>query len=341
MSVPTRLIVAAVLAIGVPLAAAQAPVRIGLATQAPTNSTWHKALQELGATWAKVTNGRVTLQVFPDGRLGDEQTIVRRLRGDIASNLQAALLTAGGLANIDDAFNVFGMPFFIESDAEQLAVQKKLEPRLQELLEAKGVHLVAWGTGGWVELFSKQPIRTLAELKAAKLYTGKGEDRLLQWYTRNGFNAIPLPLAEMTTQLKLPSGLINAAPNTPYLAMMTQIFTPAPYMLDLHIAPLVGALVISTKTWNNISPDDRAKMTEAARAMEAKIRAEIPALDASSLAEMTKKGLQVVKLDPKAAAEFRAAATDMVRTMRGGMVPADIFDMALAERDAFRKTKGK
>lgn len=336
MSVPTRLLVAAVLAIGVPLAASQT-VQIQLATQAPTNSTWHKALGELGATWAKVTNGRVALRSLPDGRLGDELSVVRRLRGDIASNLQAALLTAGGLANIDDAFNVFGMPFFVESDAEQLAVQKKLEPRLQEILAAKGVHLVAWGTGGWVELFSKQPIRTLAELKAAKLYTGKGEDRLLQWYTRNGFNAVPLTLADMTTQLKLPSGLINAAPNTPYLALMTQVYTGAPHMLDLHIAPLVGALVVSTKTWNSISAEDRAKMTDAARAMEAKIRADIPALDASSLAEMSKRGLQVVKLDPKAAAEFRAAATDMVKSMRGSMVPADIFDMALAERDAFRK----
>jgi len=335
MSVPTRLVVAAVLAIAVPLAASQAPVRLTLATQAPSNSTWHKALGELGATWAKVTSGRVTLQLFPDARLGDEQTVVKKLTGNI--QVQAALLTAGGLANIADAFNVFGMPFFIENDAEQQAVQKKLEPRLQEILEAKGVHLIAWGTGGWVELFSKQPIRTLAELKASKLYTG--DDRLLQWYTTNGFNAVLLPLAEITTQLKLPSGNINAAPNTPYLAMMTQIFTPAPYMLDLHIAPLVGALIVSTKAWNSISADDRAKLTEAARAMEAKIRSEIPALDATSLAEMTKKGLQVVKLAPPAAAEFRAAATDMVKTMRGKMVPADIFDMALAERDAFRKGK--
>ena len=341
MSAPTRLLVAAALALAVPIAAAQAPVQIRLATQAPTNSTWHKALLELGSTWSKVTGGRVTLQSYPDGRLGDEQTVIRRMRGDVGSNLQAALLTAGGLSNIDDAFNVFGMPFFVESAEEQLAVQKKLEPRLEEILQAKGLHLVAWGTGGWVELFSKHPIKSLAELKAAKLYVGKGDDRLLQWYTRNGFHPVPLLLADITTQLKLPTGLIDAAPNTPYLALMTQIFTPAPYMLDLHIAPLVGAFVVSAKTWNSISAEDRAKMTEAARAMEARIRTEIPALDQSALAEMTKKGLQVIKLGGAAAAEFTAAANDMVKTMRGGMVPNDIFDMALAERDAFRKSKGK
>ena len=35
-------------------------------------------------------------------------------------------------------------------------------------------------------------------------------------------------------------------------------------MLDLHVAPLVGALIISNDAWNKISAEDRAKMTEAA-----------------------------------------------------------------------------
>ena len=56
---------------------------------------------------------------------------------------------------------------------------------------------------------------------------------------------------------------------------------------------------------------------------------------------MTTHGLQVITLDPKAAAEFRAAADQLVTTMRGGMVPADVYDLAVQERDAFRKAKGK
>ena len=49
----------------------------------------------------------------------------------------------------------------------------------------------------------------------------------------------------------------------------------------------------------------------------------------------------MIKLDAKAAAEFRAAADQLASTMRGNMVPADIYDMAVQERDAFRKSKGK
>ena len=56
---------------------------------------------------------------------------------------------------------------------------------------------------------------------------------------------------------------------------------------------------------------------------------------------MKSRGLTVTELDPKAAAEFHTAAEIMIKSMRGNIVPADVFDMAVAERDAFRKTKGK
>jgi TRAP-type transport system periplasmic protein len=345
---PTRVLLLLTFALSAPPLLAVAPfgsapeqsAEIKLGTQAPTNSTWHKALLDMGSAWTKATGGRVKLTVYADGRAGDEPTTVRKMRPAVDS-LQAALLTAGGLAQIDDAFNVFGMPFFFESDEEQMAVQKRLEPRLEEILQAKGFHFVAWGTGGWVQLFSKRPLRNLADVKSAKLFTSKGEDRMVQWYTRNGFRPVPLLLADIAPQLKLPTGLIDTAPNTPYLALMTQIFGDAKHMLDLRIAPLVGGLIVASRTWNALTPDDRSKLTEAARAMETRIRTEAPKLDADSIAAMTAKGLQIIKLDPAAASEFRNAATDMVRTMRGGMVPNDIFDLALQERDAFRKSKGR
>ena len=56
-------------------------------------------------------------------------------------------------------------------------------------------------------------------------------------------------------------------------------------------------------------------------------------------AAMTAAGLTVVKLDPKATAEFRGAAEKLAGTLRGGMIPADVYDLAVRERDAFRKAK--
>ena len=86
---------------------------------------------------------------------------------------------------------------------------------------------------------------------------------------------------------------------------------------------------------------DDAKVMAAAKAMETRIRAEGPKQDADSLTAMEARGLVVNKPDPKTAADFRAAASKLNASMRGAMVPADIYDLAVATRDAYRKSKGK
>jgi TRAP-type C4-dicarboxylate transport system substrate-binding protein len=99
--------------------------------------------------------------------------------------------------------------------------------------------------------------------------------------------------------------------------------------------------VVTNNAWNKISNEDRAKLVESAKAFEKRMNAEAPAQDASSVKTMQSRGLTVMTLDPKARAEFDAAAARLLTSARGSMVPAEIFDQAAQERDAFRKTKGK
>ena len=311
---------------------------IRLASVVPANSSWHKALLDMGAAWAKDTGGRVTLRVYEGGTQGDERTVLRMMRPGV-DQMQASLFMIAGLSEVDEAFNVFGMPFFFQSEEEAVAVREKLSPALEKRLEAKGYKLLAWGSGGWVQLFSKMPIKTLDEVKKAKLYTSQGDDKMVQWYKANGFNPVALSANDIPAQLKLGTGMINATPMPTYGALVFQIFQDAKYMLDIRLAPFVGAIVMSNSAWNKISADDKVKVTAAAKAFEARLNKEAPSLDSSSLTTMSQRGLTVTKLDAKAAAEFRAAADKLVSSSRGTMVPADIFDQAVAERDAYRKTK--
>lgn len=320
--------------------AGRAPVTIKLATQAPVNSAWHKALLDMGAAWDAKTSGRVKLTVYAGGTQGDELSTIRMMRPGV-DQLQGNLLMASGLGQIESSFDVFGMPFFFENDAEAAYVQQKLAPTLEQRLDAKGFRLIAWGSGGWVQIFSKKPLRSLEDVKAAKLFTSQGDDKSVQWYKANGFHPVALSANDIPTQLKLTTGMIDAAPTPPYPALVLQMFRDAKFMLDLRVAPLIGALVVTKSAWAKIEAADQQVLAEAAKAFEQRVMADAPKLDADSVATMKTRGLTVIGLDPKATAEFRTAADKLVATMRGEMVPADIYDMAVREREAFRKTKGK
>jgi TRAP-type C4-dicarboxylate transport system substrate-binding protein len=110
-------------------------------------------------------------------------------------------------------------------------------------------------------------------------------------------------------------------------------------MLDVRVAPLYGALVMTEDAWNKIDAADRPAVIASAKTAEKRFLGEAPKLDADSVATMKSRGLTVTTLDPKAAAEFRAQAEIFVKTMRGNIVPADAYDAALKERDAYRKSR--
>jgi TRAP-type C4-dicarboxylate transport system substrate-binding protein len=315
-----------------------AAINVKLATQAPVNSSWHKALLDMGAQWEAKTGGRVMLTVYAGGTQGSEEATIRMMRPGV-DQLQANLLMLPGLSEIDDAFNVFGIPFFFQTDAEGQYVLEKLTPMLEKRLEAKGFKLLSWGSAGWVQLFSKKPLATLDDIKAAKLFTSQGDDKMVQWYKANGFRPVALAAGDIPAQLKLSNGMIDAAPSPPYPALLLQIFRDAKYMLDVRVAPLYGAVVMTNDAWGKVEAQDRPAVTAAADVLETRLLGEAPKLDADSVATMKTRGLTVTTLDAKTAAGFRAEAEAFVKTMRGQMVPADVYDAAVRERDTFRKTQ--
>ena len=111
--------VAVIAVVATSSALAQGKVTLRMATLVPDGSIWDRNLKQMASEWTKISGGRVSMAVFPSGALGDEREVVRRMRFD---NPQAAALTVVGLAEIDEAFNVFSMPFFFDSYDELYSV---------------------------------------------------------------------------------------------------------------------------------------------------------------------------------------------------------------------------
>jgi TRAP-type C4-dicarboxylate transport system substrate-binding protein len=253
-----------------------------------------------------------------------------------SGSYEISLLMLTGLAQIDEGFNALGVPFFFKDDAEAKAVQDALTPLLEKRISAN-FHLLAWTNGGWVQLFSKKPLKTLDEIKKANLWTADGDVKMLQWYKANGFHPVALDAKDVASALQI--GTIDATPSPAYAASLLNMSTLAPNMLDVHIGPLIGALVVTKKAWNAISPEDQAKVTAAAKAFEQTTSVTIPAKEAGAVVEMGKRGLTVNKMAPKDAADLYAQIDKLVQSMRGDMVPADMYDAAKAARDAYRTKK--
>ncbi|MBI4660760.1 MAG: TRAP transporter substrate-binding protein DctP [Verrucomicrobia bacterium] len=302
--------------------AVHAAIRVRLGTLAPKGSSAYKHLLAMGEKWRQAPGGGANLTIYADGTMGGEADTVRRMR---IGQLQAALLTAVGLSEIEPAVSgLQNMPMMFRSLEEVDYIGERLQPMLEERLRQKGFIVLFWGDAGWVRFFSKEPVLRPDDLKKTKLFAWAGDPEALEIYKAAGFNPVPLETVDILPNLQ--TGLITAAPAPPFMALATQIDKPAPHMLELNWAPLVGAAVIAKKTWDALPAASRDAMTQAAQDAGQRIKADNRRESVAAVEAMKKRGLKVSGVAPEIEAEWRKSAEAVYPQIRGGIVPEDIFD---------------
>jgi hypothetical protein len=83
-----------------------------------------------------------------------------------------------------------------------------------------------------------------------------------------------------------------------------------------------------------VSETDRPKLRAAAAAVQKRLQDDVPKQDAASVDAMVKRGLVVTQASGP---EWHKEMDALAKTMRGEMVPPDMFDLAVKARDAYRK----
>jgi len=323
----SALTVAIILAIALlpalpPNAAAMDPVTIRLGTLAPSGSSFHSALVEMGQKWRDASVGSVKLTIYPDGTQGGEADMVRLMRAGV---LTSGMFTMVGLSEIDDSVGGLSfLPLTFRSWEEYDYVQEKMSPRLEKILLDKGFVVLFWADAGWVRFFSKTPAIRPDDLKPMKLFTWAGNAYQVDMMKSLGYRPVPLETANILPGLR--TNLINAIPLPSNQALLGQVYTVANQMLDLKWAVLSGGAVIRKEVWDKIPPDIQKQLRAAASTAGAKIRASARKEDDESIAAMQKKGLVVHPVTPQVTEEWRQLTKTIYPQLRGKIVPMDIFD---------------
>ncbi len=312
--------------------AAGGAVKVRLGTLAPKGSSYFKHLQTMGEKWRQAPGGGVSLTIYPDGTMGGEADMVKRMR---LGQLQAGMLTAVGLAEIEPSVSGLQfLPMMFRTLDEVDYVSEKLQPMLGKRLEEKGFVALFWTDTGWVRFFSKQPVIHPDDLKKTKLFVWAGSMADLDLYRSVGLNPVPLETVDILPNLQ--TGLINAIPMPPSYALAGQVDRAAPHMLDLAWVALVGALVITKKTWDTIPAEARDAVRKAALETGKLIKADGRRESVESVEAMRKRGLTVHAVTPEVEAEWRREMEAIYPKIRGQLVPAEIFDEVTRQLAAYR-----
>ncbi len=315
--------------------AADKQLKIG--SLVPKNSLYQRELTNIGEVWKKAQSGSAKLLIYADGSQGGESEIVKRMR---IGQLQGALLSVVGLSEIEPSVAALqSMPLLFKNWEEVDYVREKMRTSMEKKFSDKGFVVLAWGDAGWVRFFSKERASKPDDYKHMKFFAWGSEPAQQEIMKSLGYTPVPLEPTDILPSIQ--TGMISVVPSTPYFALATQIYTSAPNMLDINWAPIVGAVVVTKKFWDDQTPEVQEALRTQSEKSGNNIRLEARKEVEEAVAAMKKRGLQVNEPSAEDLKEWSQLAEKLYPKIRGTLVPPDTFDEVMTSLNSYRANKAK
>jgi len=222
------------------------------ATLIPPDTAWVNSIQKWSDELKTKSNNRLQLKIYPGGVMGDEPDVLRKIR---SRQLHGAFFTGYGIGRIYPPARVLEMPFLFENTDESDYVRQKIMPSIEDGFKEKGYELVGWPEVGFLHFFSKNPINSLDDLRASRIWLWQGDPMGEAFAAAANISPVPLSIMDVYTQLSAQHGSINTVYNSPFGALAMQWHTKLKYATNVPMTNAIGGLVISHKFFNKLPAD--------------------------------------------------------------------------------------
>ena len=260
-----------------------------IATLMPEGSSFLSEMRKAGKSIEERTAGRVKLKFYPGGVMGNDKTVMRKMR---VGQLHGAAFTSGALASVYPDIEIYSLPLIFRNYEEVDYVRERMDHKLKAGLAKVGFTALSISDGNFAYLLSRKPIRKVEDVSKAKVWIP--EDDILSQITLElaGVSPIPLPIADVYTSLQ--TGLIDTVAAPPMGAIAFQWHTKVRYLTNFPLMYLTGIVAFDSKTFNKLKPGDQAILREEVEAVSAKLDAAARVDDAKASLALRNQGIEFV-----------------------------------------------
>lgn len=282
---------AAALAIALPAAARDFRVA---ETQVPDYPTV-EGVRHMGKLVEERTQGRLKLKVFANSALGNERDTLEQLKIGGVDMVRSSLAP---LNNIVPETIIPSLPFIFRDEKHMHAVlDGAIGDEILAAMAKQGMIGLAWYDDGARSVYSKKPIKRLADMKGLKLRVQQS-DMFVAMTEALGAAPTPLPYGEVYTALS--TGIIDAAENSPLSYETSRHFEAAKFYNLTEHTLLPSVVVFSKAIWDRLNDADRTVIRQAAKESALVVRKLAAERQVKAREAVVAKGVTIVPVENKA-----------------------------------------
>jgi tripartite ATP-independent transporter DctP family solute receptor len=264
-----------------------------LAHGLPTDHPVHEAMVFMAQRANELSDGKLTIDIYPAEQLGSEQQCVELLQ---IGSLAITKVSAAVMESFVEDYKVFGLPYIFRSKEHAFKVfDGEIGQDLLLSTADKRLRGLCYYDAGSRSFYTiAKPIEHPDDLAGMKIrvmnsVTAVGMVRAL------GGSATPISWGELYTALQ--SGVVDGAENNPPSLYTSRHYEVCKYYsLDEHTT-IPDVLVISQVIWDKLSDQEQEWIQQAADESAVLQRKLWAKSEEESMAEVQKAGVQINRPD--------------------------------------------
>jgi TRAP-type C4-dicarboxylate transport system substrate-binding protein len=291
-----------------------------VATISPDGLGWMKQFRAGVKQVQELTDGRVKFRIYAAGTMGDDATVLRKMR---IGQLHGGVVAAGSLTRFYKDLQVYNLPLTFKSLEEVDYIRERMDDRIVDGLRSGGMDSFHLTETGFAYLLSTKPVRTVEDIKKLKAWVPDGDPIAAELLKSFGVSPIPLSITDVLPSLQ--TGIINAVAVPPMVALALQWHNHVEYMLDLPLIYVYSMLAMDSKSMLSMDSDDQALTKGLLNGVFRKVDSETRIDNEKALSALKLQGIKIIQPEQMDAWEAiaRKSIEDLVKS---GGISADIVD---------------
>ena len=280
-------------------AAAAEKVTLKLAHNLERSHVVHQAFEEMAKEVKQLSDGKMTIRIYPSSQMGSARETMELLQNGALDMTKGS---ASDLESFDNVYAIYNLPFLFKDQAHfNKVVFGDVGKEIMDSTKEKGFFALSAYVAGTRSFYAKKPITKPEDLKGLKIRV-QASPTTIKMIELMGGSPTPISFGEVYTAMQ--QGVVDGAENNVPSWVQTRHIEIAKVFSEDEHASIPDFLVISTKTWDKLTPEQQQILAKAATDSQVYQQKLWDRIDADTRAQAKAMGGEIVKVDK---APFRAA----------------------------------
>ncbi|PWW12912.1 TRAP transporter substrate-binding protein [Mangrovibacter plantisponsor] len=290
---------AAILTLCAGNASAAEKVTLKLAHNLERSHVVHKAFEQMAKEVKELSHGNMQIRIYPSSQMGSARETMELLQNGALDMTKGS---ASDLESFDNVYAIYNLPYLFKNQQHfNNVVYGEVGKEIMNSTKDKGFFTMAAYVAGTRSFYAKKPITKPEDLKGMKIRV-QASPTTLKMIELMGGSPTPISFGEVYTAMQ--QGVVDGAENNVPSWVQTRHIEIAKVFSEDEHTSIPDFLVMSTKTWNKLTPEQQQILAKAATDSEVYEQKLWDEVDKESREKATSMGATFVKVDK---APFRAA----------------------------------